>query len=250
MQCRWIDSQVPNLSSVPLTDVIESSVWEASQHSEKLKCHFQTQFEGYMEMYSDPQTVADYLNAHEGWFCRCAEPMKTEPIGNNGYILTVGRFGSFGYEVEPKLAVVLQPPQDGIYWMHSIPTPAFPTPGYEVDYQASMTLQEIPLHLAGQGIDRAYQQRGLRALPQSITKVQWQLYLNVAVQFPQFIYKLPLSLIQSTGDRLLTQIVRQISPRLTYKVQQDFHERFELPLPARTSRHLQKLVVDADEQVA
>ncbi|WP_425461531.1 DUF1997 domain-containing protein, partial [Hyella patelloides] len=39
--------------------------------------------------------------------------------------------------------------------------------------------------------------------------------------------------MQNTGDRLLAQIVRQISPRLTYKVQQDFHSSKGLPIPAK-----------------
>ncbi|MFM6897022.1 MAG: DUF1997 domain-containing protein, partial [Microcystis panniformis] len=34
----------------------------------------------------------------------------------------------------------------------------------------------------------------------------------------------------------LTQIVRQVSPRLTYKVQEDFHSSFNLPLPPASSR--------------
>ncbi|MFP4008109.1 MAG: DUF1997 domain-containing protein, partial [Spirulinaceae cyanobacterium] len=35
---------------------------------------------------------------------------------------------------------------------------------------------------------------------------------------------------------LLAQIVRQVSPRLTYKVQKDFHDRLGLPLPPKQSR--------------
>ncbi|MDY7014297.1 MAG: DUF1997 domain-containing protein, partial [Cyanobacteriota bacterium] len=66
-----------------------------------------------------------------------------------------------------------------------------------------------------------------------------QLQLKVTVNFPKFIYKLPPSLIQSTGDRLLAQIVRQISPRLTYKVQKDFHRSLDLPLPPKQSRTLE-----------
>jgi hypothetical protein len=209
----------------------------AAESSQAVK--FQTRFAGYMEMYSDAQQVAAYLSAHEGWFCRCAEPMKTSPLGKNGYILTVGQYGAFGYEVEPKMAVVLEPPANtGVYYMHSIPIPNEPSLGYEVDYQATMQLEEVPRDLAAEGLEKSFAKLGKKDLPNLITKVTWQLHLNIWVNFPKFIQKLPNSLIQQTGDRLLNQIVKQISPRLTYKVQQDFHSRFSLPIPAKASRQL------------
>ncbi len=31
--------------------------------------------------------VAEYLNAHALWFSHCAEPMKVQPLGENGYAL-------------------------------------------------------------------------------------------------------------------------------------------------------------------
>lgn len=212
--------------------------------------HFRTKFVGYMEMYSDAQTVIDYLNAHQGWFCRCAAPMKTEAMGHNGYILTVGRFGSFGYDVEPKLAVILETAENNRYRMHSIPIPDESHLGYDVDYQALMTVQEIPVTSAGNGLEKAFQKANITQLPDTITKVEWQLAMDVAVEFPKFIQKLPSSMVQKTGDRLLTQIVRQISPRLTYKVQQDFHSGHNLPIPPKSSRHLEKIDMIAEEIAA
>ena len=202
---------------------------------------FQADFSGCMEMYSDAATVAEYLNAHEGWFCRCAKPMKAEPLDDNGYILVVGRFASFGYEVEPKFAVLLQPPKEGIYLMHSIPVPDYKPPGYEIDHQASMELVEIPVELAALGMAAAYKKKKLDRLPSVITKVNWQMSLKVTFEFPKCIYKLPLSVIQTTGDRLLAKIVSKISPRLTYKVQKDFHTRLSLPIPPSTGRKLQQI---------
>lgn len=238
MQCQWLNNHPNAVSDASLSHLKDK---QGTQPLEATPVHFKTQFVGYMEMYSDADTVANYLNAHQGWFCRCAAPMKTEAIGNNGYILTVGRFGSFGYEVEPKLAVVLEPPVNGIYEMHSIPIPDEPYLGYEVDYQASMTIKEIPSHLASPGLEKAFKKQNNTEVPEIITKVEWQLAMDVAVQFPKFIHKLPLSMIQRTGDRLMTQIVRQISPRLTHKVQEDFHRGQNLPIPPKASRHLEKI---------
>lgn len=53
--------------------------------------------------------------------------------------------------------------------------------------------------------------------------MEWDLALDVAIVFPQFILRLPRKMIQGAGDKLLQQIVRQISQRLTKKVQNDFH---------------------------
>ncbi len=200
---------------------------------------FEVAFRGRMDMYSDADTVAQYLNAHEGWFCRCAQPMKVEPLGNNGYVLTVGKYGSFGYEVEPKVGVVLHPPVGRVYQMQTIPIPGYEAPGYEVNYRASMELNEVDTG------DRVKVKEGLfsrqQVLPDRITEVNWMLNLTVEVEFPQFISKLSSSLIQVTGDRLLAQIVRQVSPRLTYKVQQDFHASHNLPIPPKTSRELNRI---------
>jgi hypothetical protein len=44
---------------------------------------------------------------------------------------------------------------------------------------------------------------------------------------------LPDNLVQSSGDHLLKQIVRQISRRLTWKVQEDFHASHDLSCPPR-----------------
>ncbi len=200
---------------------------------------FEVSFNGRMDMYSDVDTVAKYLNAHEGWFCRCAQPMKVTPLSDNGYVLTVGKYGSFGYEVEPKIAVVLNPPLDRVYRMHTIPIPDYDSPGYEVNYNAVMKLQELEVdstEIVTKGLFSK------QIIPTRITQVTWELDLKVEVEFPQFIARLSSGLIQGTGDRLLAQIVRQVSPRLTYKVQQDFHSLHNLPLPSKSSRQLQKII--------
>ena len=201
---------------------------------------FQGNFIGYMDMYSDADTVANYLDAHDHWFVSCAHPMKVEPLGNNGYVLMVGRFSSFGYQVEPKVALVFHLAQNRVYKMHTVPVPNYEYPGYEVQYDAAMELQEVtPEQILGTNLTKVFSQH--KSIPPLMTRVGWYLDLVVTVDFPKFIYKLPVSLIQKTGDRLLSQIVRQISPRLTYRVQKDFHTRLELPIPPKTGRQLQKV---------
>lgn len=176
---------------------------------------FYGRYSDAMEMSAPAATVAEYLNTHGSWFSRCAEPMKVQPLGDNGYALIIGRFGSFGYEVEPKIGLELLPPDNGVYYIRTIPIPDYRSPGYDVDYRAALQLKE---NFA------------------EVTRVEWELDLTVELHFPRFIQRLPKSLIQSTGDRLLNQIVRQVSRRLTRKVQEDFHLSLGIPFSATAKK--------------
>jgi hypothetical protein len=138
--------------------------------------------------------------------------MKVEALSENSYALTVGKFGAFGYDVEPKIGLELLKPQGYKFQIRSIPVPDYQAPGYEVDYKSST---ELMGDLDG------------------ITRVQWELDLMVELHFPKFMRRLSHSLIQSTGDRILSQIVRQVSRRLTYKVQKDFHQSLSIPFPRK-----------------
>lgn len=204
---------------------------EAADTLEPVRFH--GEFEDCMEMYADAATVAEYLQAHQAWFSRCAHPMKVQTLGQNGYALTIGRFGSFGYEVEPKVGLELLPPDEqGVYRIHTIPIPDYTAPGYDVDFNASLQLVELTPEQLAQRSDIPTNWAG------KVTGVEWQLDLVVSIHFPRFIYRLPKSLIQTTGDRLICQIVRQVSRCLTRKVQNDFHTTSGLSLPSKARKKL------------
>lgn len=166
---------------------------------------FNHHFTDAMVMGADVRTVGRYLDAHQGWFTRCAHPMQVEAIGPNGYALTIGKFGSFGYTVEPKIGLELLPQDRGIYRIQTIEIPNYTPPGYAVSFNAQMRLVET---IEGATLG---------------TRVEWDLDLSVYIQFPKFIYKLPKKVIQGTGDKVLKQIVTQVSRCLTNKVRADFH---------------------------
>lgn len=179
--------------------------------------HFQSQFTGRMELCGNAQSVITYLDNHQGWFCRCAQPMTVIPLGERGYALKVGRYGSLGYEIEPQVGLELLPPDhQGIYRIVTVPVPGYNPPNYQVDFQAALQLLET------QADERE---------SENVTRVEWHLNLKVSIQFPRFITKLPQTLIQRAGDRLLKQVVRQISQRLTAKVVADFHTTQGILLP-------------------
>ncbi|HYW20629.1 MAG TPA: DUF1997 domain-containing protein [Nodularia sp. (in: cyanobacteria)] len=200
---------------------VASSLTESEATLTQATLNSPTKFYGHysdsMEMYAPAHTVAEYLETHSSWFSRCAEPMKVQPLGENGYAVIIGRFGSFGYDVEPKIGLELLPPDQGIYRIRTIPVPDYHPPGYDVDYQASLHLVENAQNDSNSGFSE-------------ITRIEWELDLLVNLHFPKFIQRLPKSLIQSTGDRLLNQIVRQVSRRLTRKVQENFHQSLKLSL--------------------
>jgi Protein of unknown function (DUF1997) len=204
MQPLSNENQPPILNP---TDVEENSPDSATEGPSLFWFH--SHFVGSMEMYASAQAVADYLDIHQEWFRRCAAPMTAEPLGQNGYALTIGHYGAFNHYVEPKIGLELLPQQERVYRIQTIPVPNYTPPGYDVDFQAVQTLVEIaPEETNGE---------------LTITRVEWELKLGVGVQFPQFILKLSSGLIQKTGDGLISQIVKQVSRRLTHKVQEDFH---------------------------
>ncbi|WP_068815730.1 DUF1997 domain-containing protein [Phormidesmis priestleyi] len=213
-------TRLPHLSDLNSTSLdATQSVTEPTQ--------FCSHFVDSMDMYADLPTVSSYLDAHSDWFHRCAHPMQVDSIGRNSYALTVGSFGAFGYEVEPKVGLDLLPQNDGVYRIETVPVPGYSTPSYEVDFRAALELVEgtHPATKTGSASDK-------------MTQVQWQLDLTVTIQFPRFIQALPEPIIQRTGDRVLRQVVRQVSRRLTQRVQEDFHASHGLSMPKRSRKWL------------
>jgi len=179
---------------------------------------YHSHFSDGMEMRATPAVVARYLDQHDEWFRRCAAPMEVEALDAQTYALTLGRFGNFGFELEPTIALRLLPGHQRSYAIETVSLPAM-DPAlaalYDVDFQADLTLiedmnQDLPA-----------------------TCVRWELDLSIWITLPKVITMLPEGLVQSSGDRLLRQIVRQISRRLTWKVQEDFHGSHGLACPPR-----------------
>jgi hypothetical protein len=214
---------MPSSGLLPDTSSVESM----SRYGNEPTC-FHGNYASVMDMFADAKTVAAYLDVHHEWFHRCAHPMKAEPLGENGYALTIGQFGSFGYEIEPKIGLDLLPQDQGVYRIRTIPIPGYEFNGYEVDFQAALQLVEVDVDLSLYSLPSNFDPKNL---PSQMTRVEWELKLDVEIRFPRFIQALPMSIIQTTGDRLLNQIVRQASRCLTHKVQDDFHSTQGIPIP-------------------
>ncbi|RZM78952.1 DUF1997 domain-containing protein [Leptolyngbya iicbica] len=221
MQTPFTNHRASDLSEQVLESVshlVDSTEDNADHQTAESLRHqpvlFHGDYTGSMEMAADRDTVAHYLDDHQSWFLRCAYPMTATPLGNNGYDLSIGHFGALGYDVEPKVGLHLLPQDHGVYRIETIEIPGYVSLGYEVDFKAALELNETSI-----------------ATGQVLTQVDWTLELKVWVGFPRFIQALPQRIIQKTGDHLLSQIVRQVSKRLTHKVQADFHETLNLSFP-------------------
>jgi len=203
------------------TELIHSleAQMQPKAHSGKPVTEFRSTFTDCMEMYANAEQVSEYLDAHQSWFRRCAAPMEAESIGETGYALSLGRFGSLGYNIEPKIGLNLLPQNEGVYRIRTIEVPDYQPVGYDVDFQASLELNE-------------HEPDDDKLQVDCLTRVEWTLDLGVSIEFPRFIKALPQSMVKGTGDRLLNQIVRQVSRRLTHKVQEDFHTAMGLPAPS------------------
>jgi hypothetical protein len=185
--------------------------------------HFHNHYIGNMDLFANKQTVMKYLDAHQGWFRRCANPFKADPIGETGYAMGIGKVGALGFQVDARVGLNLLPPDENfVYRIVTIPIPEQKPQGYEVDFQAEMRLEEKTLEL------RAGEKLGSDPL---ITSVEWDLNLTVSLHFPGFIQKLSKDMIQKTGDSVLGFIVQRVSKSLTAKVQDDFHKTHEIKVP-------------------
>ncbi|MFN6351753.1 MAG: DUF1997 domain-containing protein [Cyanobacteriota bacterium] len=198
--------------------------------SDKQVFRYASAFSDLMEMRAPAAVVGGYLDEHQLWFQSCARPMDVTPLGERGYVLSLGRFGNFGFEVEPTIGLELLPGDNGVYSIITVPQTSI-DPAligvYDVDFNASLRLDEAgperSHELSHEDVDRLM----------AHTLVRWQLDLDVWIRLPSMLALLPDGLLQSSGDHLLRQIVRQISRRLTWKVQEDFHARHGIPCPPR-----------------
>ena len=161
--------------------------------------------------------VAAYLDDHQELVPRCASPMQVEAIDQKSYSLTLGRFGNFGFEVEPTIALRSCRSRKGSTGSKPCRRAASPWPAGSLRRRlprpgcAGSPKQDTPHRAMGSGS----QASGSAA---------------------QGDHHAAGSVVQSSGDHLLRQIVRQISRRLTWKVQEDFHATHGLSCPPRRQR--------------
>lgn len=211
-----------SLLEIEVNAANESMIWDDAENPVSdakgfAPSRFSNHFVGYMDMYADAATAIAYLDAHQGWFCRCAHPLKVKAISSNAYALGIGHIGALGYKVDPRIGLDLLPQTEGVYRIRSIPLPDQEPQVYDVDFQAVMILKEQPADENGA----------------VMTSVEWQLDLTVSIQLPRFVQVFAPHVLQKTGDSVLAHVVKSISQTLTAKVQADFHKTIGVAMPKK-----------------
>ena len=197
---------------------------------------FRLRYEDCIELYAPVATVAEYVTQHPTWFPRCAHPMKVSPMGANGYDLLLGRYGAFNFEVEARIGLELLPPDpQGVYRIRSITLPNYSPRGYRVDFDGSFRLKEVPVDPSTLEF-KALPDINMAHIPSVMTRWEYKLDLEVEIEFPKFIRDMPKWLVKITSDRIILQIVREVSRRLNNKVQTDFHTALGIPFSKKTQK--------------
>ncbi|MBD2175960.1 DUF1997 domain-containing protein [Pseudanabaena sp. FACHB-1998] len=210
------DLQDPDEPDSPKAPSLQNLAKPSSGYSNAFHNHYV----GHMDLFADQQTVMKYLDAHQGWFRRCAHPFKADPIGETGYAMGVGQVGAMGFQVDARVGLNLLPPdENSVYRITTIPIPNQPPQGYDVDFQAEMRLEEQVTDV---------QILGKNAV---MTGIEWDLNLTVSLQFPPFLQRLSQEILQRTGDSVLGFVVKRVSKSLTAKVQDDFHKTHNIKIP-------------------
>ena len=79
-----------------------------------------SRFSDSMEVRTTAETVTHHLDQHQPRFQRCEEPMAVREMDDQTYVLTLGQFGNFGFEIEPTIALKMLPQKNNIYRLETV----------------------------------------------------------------------------------------------------------------------------------
>ncbi len=163
--------------------------------------------QGRVDLQTDRFTLAHYLHHHAEWIERCFKPLKVFPLSPETYKLQFFRIGGLGFELEPCFGIKIWPEQNSVFRLSSIELPEEEGLPYSVDCLSYFRLEELDPE----------------PLQEPLTRVHWDLKLDIWMQLPGFLQALPYSLVYRVGARVVNQVTRSMSDRLTHNVCTDFY---------------------------
>ncbi|MEN9205145.1 MAG: DUF1997 domain-containing protein [Thermostichales cyanobacterium DRC_bins_46] len=167
--------------------------------------HLVTGRRGEVDLETPVEELAGYLRHHQEWIHRCFKPLKVQPLGNADYRLQFFRIGGLGFELEPHFAITIWEDPLHCFRLTSLALPEDASLPYQVDCQASFRIEQ---HSSD---------------PQPLTRVYWDLTLKIDLELPGFLQVLPRPLVQKVGIKVVNQVTRSMSDRLTHNVCTDFY---------------------------
>jgi len=167
--------------------------------------HLVTGRQGEVDLETSVEDLADYLRHHQSWIHRCFKPLTVQPLGGADYRLQFFRIGGLGFELEPHFAITIWEDPQHCFRLSSLDLPEDEPLPYRVDCQATFRIEE-----------RVQE-------PTAITRVYWGLILKVDIELPGFLQALSRPLVQKVGIKVVNQVTRSMSDRLTHNVCTDFY---------------------------
>jgi hypothetical protein len=159
--------------------------------------------QGQVAMETEREPLAAYLGEHQEWIDRCFKPLKVFPLSESTYKLQFFRIGGLGFELEPCFGVEIWAEEDYLFRLGSIDLPSDADLPYTVDCQSYFQLRDLP--------------------DSGMTQVNWDLELDIWMELPCFLSAFPHSLVYNVGAKVVRQVTRRMSDRLTHNVCTDYY---------------------------
>jgi len=167
--------------------------------------HLVTGRQGEVDLETPVEDLAKYLRHHHQWIHRCFKPLTVQPLGGADYRLQFFRIGGLGFELEPHFAITIWEEPQHCFRLASLNLPEDQSLPYRVDCQATFRIEQLALD------------------PTPIARVYWGLLLKIDIELPGFLQVLSRSLVQKVGIKVVNQVTRSMSDRLTHNVCTDFY---------------------------
>lgn len=159
--------------------------------------------QGQVDMQTKRESLAAYLQEHQKWIDRCFKPLKVFPLSDSTYKLQFFRIGGLGFELEPCFGVKIWSEKHYMFRLSSIELPSDADLPYTVDCQSYFQLEELP--------------------ESGMTRVNWDLELDIWMELPRFLAAFPYNLVYNVGAKVVRQVTRRMSDRLTHNVCTDYY---------------------------
>lgn len=159
--------------------------------------------QGKVDLETSISPLSEYLHNHQDWIERCFKPLKVEVLSHDAYKLQFFRIGGLGFELEPCFGVRIWSEEGYLFRLSSIELPSDAHLPYKVNCQSYFHLEEQP--------------------STEMTRVYWNLKLDIWMALPGFLQALPHALVHRVGSKVVHRVTRTMSDRLTHNVCSDFY---------------------------
>ncbi len=165
--------------------------------------------QGAVDLETDLDRLASHLERHSEWMERCLKPLTVYALSADDYKLQFFQISGLGFSLEPCFGVKVWSEPNYVYCLRSIPLPEDEALPYTVDCWSYYHLESI--------------------VESEVTRVNWKLKLHIVLDLPKFLQALPDSMVYQVGVRVINQVTRTMTDRLTRNVCTDYYQSIGRP---------------------